>query len=94
MKDFIGNEIQVGDTIVYAGRRGSSLWLTEATVLSTGQRAPRWQGDLDMTPTITVQPIVHPTDPFPTRDGLTRTKKPVTITNGSTVCVTKPAGQA
>jgi hypothetical protein len=90
MKDFLGTEIQVGDTIVYAGRRGSSLWLTEALVVGMGQRAPRWQGDFTLTPTLMVRPIVHPTDRAPTSDGVARRKKSVTITNGSTVCVTKP----
>ena len=33
IKDWRGNEIQVGDTVIYPGRMSSSLWLSEATVL-------------------------------------------------------------
>lgn len=31
-KDFVGQAINVGDTVVYAVRGGSSLWLTKITV--------------------------------------------------------------
>lgn len=30
--DFVGNQIEVGDTIVYAVRGGSRLWLTQLRV--------------------------------------------------------------
>jgi len=33
MEDFNGRVILIGDKIVYAGRKGSLLWLTHATVL-------------------------------------------------------------
>ena len=33
-KDFLGNVIEQGDTIVYPGRQGSSMWLNKAEVLS------------------------------------------------------------
>jgi len=32
MKDFRNIELQVGDTIAYAGRQSSSMWLREAIV--------------------------------------------------------------
>jgi len=32
MQDFSGRIICTGDKIVYAGRKGSDLWLTQATV--------------------------------------------------------------
>jgi len=32
-KDFLGQVIRVGDTIVYPGRQGSSMWLNKAEVL-------------------------------------------------------------
>jgi hypothetical protein len=32
MVDFYGRIICIGDKIVYAGRKGSALWLTQATV--------------------------------------------------------------
>lgn len=35
MKDFLGREIKAGDQVVYAVRRGSSMWLSRMTVLST-----------------------------------------------------------
>jgi hypothetical protein len=35
MKDFTGREIRPHDRIVYCGRRGSLLYLREATVLYT-----------------------------------------------------------
>lgn len=32
-KDFLGQVIEQGDTIVYPGRQGSGMWLNKATVL-------------------------------------------------------------
>jgi len=32
VKDFLGKEIKPGDTIVYPGRHGSSLWMKQAIV--------------------------------------------------------------
>jgi hypothetical protein len=32
--DFLGQEIQLGDIIVYPGRHGSSLWLNKSTVIA------------------------------------------------------------
>ncbi len=36
MIDMSGVSIEVGDTVVYLGRYGSSLWLTAATVIYVG----------------------------------------------------------
>ena len=33
MKDFLGQEINVNNTIVYPGRQGSKLWVNRAVVL-------------------------------------------------------------
>jgi len=33
MVDFNGTEIIIGDKIAYAGRKGSDLWLSHATVI-------------------------------------------------------------
>lgn len=33
-KDFLGQEIKAGDTIVYPGRQGSKLWMNRAKVLT------------------------------------------------------------
>lgn len=35
MKDFLGREIKVGDTVVYPVRRGSRLWMNRMTVVTT-----------------------------------------------------------
>lgn len=35
MKDFLGREIAVGDTVVYPRRGGSSVWLGKGQVLHT-----------------------------------------------------------
>lgn len=32
MKDFLGQDINVGDTIVYPNRQGSNLWMNQAQV--------------------------------------------------------------
>lgn len=32
MKDFLENEINVGDTIIYPNRHGSKLWMNRAVV--------------------------------------------------------------
>lgn len=36
MKDFLGNEIKVGDTLIYPVRRRSLMWLTKITVTDLG----------------------------------------------------------
>ena len=33
MKDFLNQTVNVGDTIVYPGRRGPSLWMNRANVI-------------------------------------------------------------
>jgi hypothetical protein len=33
-KDYLGQVIETGDTIVYPGRQGSSMWLNTAEVLA------------------------------------------------------------
>jgi hypothetical protein len=35
VKDFLGREIKAGDLVVYPVRRGSSMWMSRMTVLST-----------------------------------------------------------
>jgi len=37
MKDFLGRTIEVGDTIVYPVRRGSSMWLSKGEVEFVGE---------------------------------------------------------
>lgn len=69
-KDAFGQSILPGCTVVYAGRRGSSLWLTKGSVIAVTTRG------------IDVQPEVHKDD----RD-LESTRKPVTLTNKSTIVV-------
>lgn len=32
MKDFLGQEIRAGDTVVYPNRHGSRLWMNKAVV--------------------------------------------------------------
>lgn len=39
MVDFLGNEISVGDRIVYPGRHGSSLWMNRAIVTEVNEKA-------------------------------------------------------
>jgi hypothetical protein len=38
VKDFMGRVIRPGDTIVYPGRRSSSLWLNKAKVVEVSER--------------------------------------------------------
>lgn len=35
MQDFLGRDIEVGQVIVYPGRRGSNLWMNKAVVEET-----------------------------------------------------------
>jgi len=35
VNDFLGREIKAGDLVVYPVRRGSSMWMSRMTVLST-----------------------------------------------------------
>jgi hypothetical protein len=43
MKDWRGTEIEVGATVVYPGRGGSSLWMTEGTVVALhSETEDRW----------------------------------------------------
>ncbi len=39
MTDFLGNEIKVGDEIVYPNRSGSSMWMCRGTVTALRPRA-------------------------------------------------------
>lgn len=39
IKDWRGNEIKIGSTIVYPGRSGSSMWMTEAKVIDIQHKA-------------------------------------------------------
>jgi hypothetical protein len=41
LKDQFGREVQKGDTIVYAGRSGSSQWLTRAVIEEIVDKAGR-----------------------------------------------------
>jgi hypothetical protein len=43
LKDWRGTAITAGSIIVYPGRHSSSLWMTEATVLSVTER-PTYRG--------------------------------------------------
>lgn len=42
MRDLLGREIRVGDTVVYPGRYGSHLWVSIAKVIGFGERADTW----------------------------------------------------
>lgn len=43
LTDWRGTPIEPGCTIVYPGRKSSSLWVTEAVVIETGTQ-PSWRG--------------------------------------------------
>jgi hypothetical protein len=88
MKDFIGQEIQAGDEIVYATRRGSSLDLNRATVLEAkevpGPAAPRYRtGQAE--PRIRVKPV---------RKNSWESDKPVTLTVPDYIVVVRHAPEA
>lgn len=51
--DVLGMPINVGDYVVYPGRRSSSLWITVARVLEIAVR-PTWHGNV---PFVRVQPL-------------------------------------
>lgn len=40
LKDWRGKPIEVGTRIVYPGRRGSLIWMTEAEVVEIGEEIP------------------------------------------------------
>jgi hypothetical protein len=42
--DWLGNEIKVGDHIVYPGRQSSSLWMNHAKVLGFVESESYWGG--------------------------------------------------
>lgn len=49
MIDFLGNQIRIGNTIVYPGRQGSRLWMNRAIVTvirKNGIQVQRPDGDL------------------------------------------------
>lgn len=41
--DFLGNEIRVGNTVVYPGRQGAHLWLNKGLVEELGH-IKHWSG--------------------------------------------------
>jgi hypothetical protein len=54
MKDAFGNELKVGDTIVYARRQSSSMWLTKTTIVGLGKRSSYSQGPIDTATVVNV----------------------------------------
>ncbi len=42
MKDLLGREILIGDTVAYPGRYGSHLWVSIAKVIGFGERKEVW----------------------------------------------------
>lgn len=61
MLDFRGKEISVGSTVVYPGRRGSSMWLNQGRVTAIREfphqlvieRQPTYSGEKSRTVTVT-----------------------------------------
>lgn len=47
MKDFLGQDINSGDTVVYPGRQGSNMWMNSATVLDLLDNSIRVQRTKD-----------------------------------------------
>jgi len=45
MKDFLGQQIEVGDSIVYPNRQGSHLWMNFATVTDVRDTSIRVRRD-------------------------------------------------
>ena len=43
MRDFLNQTVDVGDTIVYPGRRGSSLWMNRAKIIDIRANSIRVQ---------------------------------------------------
>ena len=56
MKDFIGNELNVGDMVVHTRRRSSSMWLDLCKIVEIKPKAMKvikcssWEGKFDSTP--------------------------------------------
>lgn len=49
MTDFRGETINIGDTIVYPGRSGSSLWMNEGVVVGFEDYQPYYSSEQTMT---------------------------------------------
>ena len=49
MTDFRGTEINIGDTIVYPGRSGSSLWMNEGVVIDFEEYQPYYSFEQTIT---------------------------------------------
>ena len=56
MKDAFGNELAIGDTIVYTARRSSSMWLTKTTIVGFGTRARYWAEGKQIETAICINP--------------------------------------
>jgi len=54
MIDAFGREIRVGDRIVYAGRYGSSQWLTTGVVTGFKEKKSEWSNKVEEQLVITV----------------------------------------
>lgn len=70
MKDAFGNEIQVGDTVVTAGRAGSSQWLSKHQVVGVKDYKP-----YSWSLTQEARPVLETQRSHTRRDPLTREKK-------------------
>lgn len=59
MKDWLGAELAVGDTVIYPAGSGRSITMVIGEIVGFGERTePRWNGEDDaVEPTIKVQPL-------------------------------------
>ena len=55
MKDFLDNDINVGDTIVYPGRQGSSLWMNKGKVVGIDVHRYRYGAGLEQASVLMVR---------------------------------------
>jgi hypothetical protein len=62
MKDFLGQDITVGRTVVYPGRQGSRMWMNRATVtelLPNGIKVERIDGGLRVLKCLNRVVVIH-----------------------------------
>lgn len=80
LKDWRGEPIEVGATVVYPARVSSSMWMVEAEVKEIFQKQTGWRGELSWA--LKVQPLRMTRN----RDSL-RDKRATTLTELSRVTV-------
>lgn len=100
IKDWRGNEIKVGSKILWPGRGGSRLWVTEGEVVEIRMKKRHsWDSDSDLVPVLKVRTfgstsgLYHPDKPDPTLSTIHVIDRVTVIPEESAICIPSVFGE-